>query len=77
MNRRSIPVPLAYRPENAAKAIGVSPRTFADWLKSDIPPPSIRRGGAVLVPIRELRNWLTNQLQGNPTDAGQTNEGEP
>lgn len=53
---------LAMRAVDAAKACGVSERTFADWLKSENPPPHFRRGGCVLVPMRELTEWLSGQL---------------
>jgi hypothetical protein len=47
----------------------VSERTFADWLKSDNPPPHFRRGGCVLVPTRELTEWLSGQITtGHPND---------
>jgi hypothetical protein len=60
---------LAMRAVDAAKACGVSERTFADWLKSPNPPPHFRRGGCVLVPTRELTEWLSGQITtGHPND---------
>jgi hypothetical protein len=59
---------LAMRAVDAAKACGVSERTFADWLKSDNPPPHFKRGGCVLVPTRELSEWLSGQI----TNGGNT-----
>jgi hypothetical protein len=53
---------LAMRAVDAARACGVSERTFSDWLRSDNPPPHFRRGGCVLVPTRELTEWLSGQL---------------
>jgi len=53
---------LAMRAVDAARACGVSERTFSDWLKSDSPPPHFKRGGCVLVPTRELTEWLSNQI---------------
>ena len=54
---------LAYRPADAASVCGVSERTFAQWIKSENPPPHFKRGNVVLVPRRELEKWLTEQLQ--------------
>ena len=59
---------LAMRAVDAARACGVSERTFSDWLKSDSPPPHFKRGGCVLVPTRELTEWLSNQI----TNGGNT-----
>jgi len=53
---------LAMRAVDAARACGVSERTFSGWLKSENPPPHFRRGGCVLVPTRELTEWLSGQL---------------
>ncbi len=54
--------PLAVRAAKAAELIGVSERTFADWMTGENPPPHFRRGGCVLFPIHDLRLWLTAQL---------------
>jgi hypothetical protein len=59
---------LAMRAVDAARACGVSERTFSDWLKSDNPPPHFKRGGCLLVPTRELSEWLSNQI----TNGGNT-----
>lgn len=56
--------PLAVRQSDAARLCGVSARTFADWLAAPDAPPTVRRGGVVLVPVRELRQWLTRQATG-------------
>ena len=58
---------LAMRAVDAAKACGVSERTFAGWLKSDSPPPHFKRGGCVLVPTRELQEWLSGQISNGAT----------
>jgi hypothetical protein len=60
---------LAMRAVDAARACGVSERTFSDWLRSDNPPPHFRRGGCVLVPMRELTEWLSQQLHNGATNA--------
>ena len=56
--------PLALRPREAAKALGISPRTL--WqLTKDGQIPCVRLGGAkrqmVLYPLAELQAWLSRQ----------------
>jgi len=46
---------LALRPPEAARALGVSERTFRAWLPRI---PHIREGNVVLVPVEPLREWL-------------------
>jgi hypothetical protein len=62
MNDHDKATPMAMRVAIAAKACGVSERTFANWLKSENPPPHFKRGGCVLVPTRELTEWLNGQV---------------
>ena len=57
--------PLAYRREQAAAAMGVSVRTFDQWLAEPDPPPSVKRGNCRLFPAKELRNWLSSQVKSN------------
>lgn len=57
---------LAMRPREAAKALGVSPRTLWEWTKrGDV--PHIRRGKTVLYSVDALRRWLDEQsaISGN------------
>lgn len=49
---------LALRPKEAAAAIGLSERAFRANLAE---VPHVRIGGAVLVPIDLLRDWLHNR----------------
>lgn len=62
------PIPrLALKLREAAAAIGVSERTVWEWVRSgDL--PSLRRGRVVLIPIRELRDWLTRESAGDASD---------
>ena len=55
--------PLALRPREAAKALGVSERTLWTLTHGQNPPPHFRVGNAVLYPVNELRSWLTQQSQ--------------
>jgi excisionase family DNA binding protein len=51
---------LALRPEEAARALGVSERT----LRRLAPKlPRIRDGGTVLYPVEGLRRWLEEQAR--------------
>jgi excisionase family DNA binding protein len=64
MTPTSISSPLALRPREAAKALGISPRLL--WqLTKDGHVPCVRVGSgtrkAVLYPVAELRAWLTRQ----------------
>ncbi len=61
-NNRSYP--LALRPREAAKALGISPRLL--WqLTKDGRIPCVRIGGTkrrtVLYPLADLQAWLTNK----------------
>lgn len=49
---------LALRPREAAKALGLSERTFRSLLPK---LPHVRTGGAVLIPVEPLRRWLEAQ----------------
>jgi len=56
--------PLALRPRDAAKALGISPRLL--WqLSEDGKVPCVRVGGSkrqtVLYPIAELQTWLSER----------------
>ncbi len=57
-------IPLALRPKDAAKALGIGERklweTTADRTSGI---PHLRLGNAVIYPIRELTDWLTEQTK--------------
>jgi excisionase family DNA binding protein len=60
----SISAPLALRPREAAKALGISPRLL--WqLTKDGHIPCVRVGSgkrkSVLYPLADLQAWLTRQ----------------
>ena len=64
MTLTSVSSPLALRPREAAKALGISPRLL--WqLTKDGHIPCVRVGSGtrktVLYPVAELQVWLTRQ----------------
>jgi excisionase family DNA binding protein len=64
MTSTIVPSPLALRPREAAKALGISPRLL--WqLTHDGHVPCVRVGSGrrktVLYPLAELQAWLTRQ----------------
>lgn len=64
MSATGTPSPLALRPRDAAKALGISPRLL--WqLTRDGHIPCVRVGSGkrktVLYPIGDLQAWLTRQ----------------
>ena len=64
MDTERIQTPLALRPREAAKALGISPRLL--WqLTHDGHIPCVRVGSgkrrSVLYPLADLRDWLSSQ----------------
>jgi len=57
---------LALRPAEAARALGISERTFRALLPRI---PHIRLDGAVLIPLDVLRRWLTERAEASGTRA--------
>lgn len=59
-----VPSPLALRPREAAKALGISPRHLWQLTKDGL-IPSVRVGAGkrrtVLYPVAELQAWLAQQ----------------
>lgn len=51
---------LALRPAEAAAVLGVSRRTVQDWLSRGLLPCK-RLGRVVLIPVDELRAWLSRR----------------
>ena len=52
------------RPEEAARALGVSERTLRRMLPE---LPHVRHHGVVMLPVAELREWLRQQAQEGPS----------
>ena len=63
MSPRPTDNPLALRPRDAAKALGVSPRTLWSLSAPRGPLPCLRVGNGkrqtVLYPVAELQAWLS------------------
>jgi len=57
--RKELP-PLAMRPRDAARALGISERTLWTWTKVGI-VPHVRLGSCVLYPTDLLRDWLAKR----------------
>ena len=55
---------LALRPEEAARALGVSESTLRRMLPE---LPHIRHGNVLLLPVEPLREWLRERAQAGPT----------
>jgi predicted site-specific integrase-resolvase len=73
MNKNLNPSPLALRPRDAAKMLGVSPRTLWGWTKDKL-VPCVRVGTGkrqvILYPVADLQAWLTRQAEN--TKGGQS-----
>jgi excisionase family DNA binding protein len=62
MEKQSFQAPLALRPREAAKALGVSERLLWDWTHhGDI--PHVKVGRTILYPVSELQVWLSRQAE--------------
>ena len=55
---------LALRSRDAARALGVSERTWATWTKQGI-VPRIRIGRVVIHPVTQLEQWLAETHRGH------------
>ena len=63
--------PLALRPVDAARALGVSPRTFHTWMKSGR-IPCVRVGRCTLVPVAALSAWLAEHAGATPAGSARS-----
>lgn len=61
MSKTSIQIvqlePLAVRPKNACKLIGVSPRKFAEMRACGLLPPAYKLGGCLVYRTSDLKQW--------------------
>jgi predicted site-specific integrase-resolvase len=58
--------PLALRPRDAAKLLGISPRTLWGWTQAGLIPCArigVGERKIVLYSIGDLQNWLAQQIQ--------------
>ena len=74
MTNEPVQTPLAMRPRDAARMLGVSPRTLWEWTRAGI-IPCVRVGTGkrktVLYPVADLQAWLTknaNAAKGGSRD---------
>ena len=60
------PSPLALRPREAARLLGISPRTLWEWTRAGL-VPCVRIGTGkrrtVLYPVADLQTWLSSQAE--------------
>ncbi len=68
-------VPLAYRPLEAAAALGFSKRKLEQLTKTG-EIPFVRVGRCVLYPVEALRQWLADQVISGAADAKQEGDYE-
>ena len=61
--------PLALRPREAAKALGVSERTLWGWTREGT-VPHVKVGRTVLYPVAGLREWLRQRSQAASVEGG-------
>ena len=58
------PSPLAIRPAEAARLLGISPRKLWSMTADRTSGiPHLKLGRAVLYPVAELKQWLADQVQ--------------
>jgi hypothetical protein len=60
------PAPLALRPRDAARALGIGQRMLWEHTHPRGPIPCIRVGTCCLYPVDELRAWLARQARAGP-----------
>ena len=70
MTNEPVQSPLAMRPRDAARTLGISPRTLWEWTRDGI-VPCVRVGTGkrktVLYPVADLQAWLSQRAK---TDGG-------
>jgi hypothetical protein len=65
---------VALRPAEAARAVGVSTDTLLAWRDDGL--PIVARGRCLLLPVRELRDWLSRQVGVAARDQGRQDQRE-
>jgi hypothetical protein len=66
MSNESVPSPLALRPRDAARMLGISPRTLWEWTRAGIVPCARVGTGkrkTLLYCVADLQAWLTRQAE--------------
>ncbi|GDX95747.1 hypothetical protein LBMAG47_14110 [Planctomycetia bacterium] len=62
--------PLALRPRDAARVLGISERLLWDWTRTE-GVPHVRIGNVVLYPVEVLKNWLAAKATTAEDDPGE------
>jgi hypothetical protein len=62
--------PLALRPRDAARALGISERLLWDWTRAE-GVPHVRIGNVVLYPVEVLKDWLAARATSVEDDPGE------
>jgi predicted site-specific integrase-resolvase len=66
MSTDNAPSPLALRPREAARMLGISPRTLWSWTQDGIVPCARVGTGkrkTILYSVVDLQAWLTRQVE--------------
>lgn len=58
--RPTTPAPLALRPRDAARALGIGERLLWSLTNRGV-VPHIKLGRAIVYPVRELQDWLAER----------------
>ncbi len=64
---------LALRPNEAARALGISERTLRKW-RRDEGLPYVHLDGSVLIPVTELERWMAERVRSRHTADQLANE---
>ncbi len=59
----ALPSPLALRPRDAAKALGIGQRKLWELSQPRGPIPCVRVGQCVLYPVAQLQAWLADGVR--------------
>lgn len=76
---REITIPrFALRHDEAAASLGISPSTFASWVKEGLMPKGKKIGGVVLYDTEKIRaHWYRlNEVSGDPPNEASGNSVE-
>lgn len=60
-SKPTVPAPLALRPRDAAKALGIGQRKLWELSHPRGPIPCVRVGVCVLYPVAQLQAWLAGE----------------
>jgi hypothetical protein len=72
-NDKGLAGPLAVRPKDAARLLGISERLLWTWTRSE-GVPHFRIGEVVLYPVGALKDWLAMRASGAFAGAGDSQQ---